>query len=618
MEASVPYEELEKGKEHNIPQHCMKEFLESLASKGPEEALQEFSQKDDDSSTSQQETNCILMDSTEVAGSLLELACPVPVHVQPLSEQQEQVSVQPQVITQPQIPSQFLTVEHQSMEYPTQVKLEEEQAQVNQLLSQHHTTAHIIQAGDLTEEQQQQIQAQLMAAVANGQQIQIQTVDAMSLSSPSSSQPLSCSQVDSTDQTVVLQPAKKFKVEQPITVSYSIPGQQLATVLTFPQGQQPNYLSLKPDLVTVDCAQLYNTTGTITSPTGETWTIPVYTAPTQQTGFTHVAIQQDAYGTPASVHITANDEHNNKTVSGGSVTTPVSSVSIPTGGGASGQEEVVQTVTNTLFSTQLLNGSIHIPITVTGATGGCPSGTQTLQIWEPQAGPPKQLPQEHQTQCVSDSTALPASLKSEMGLIMWRRWAEKKNTEMEKEQRNRLAPIGSYVISSHVTEEMLWECKQLGAHSPSTLLNTLMYFNTKHFNLKTVDQHLKVAFTKVLRYTKKNPSNPKDKVTSIRYLKGLTQHQVGQKVTDDTYIEQLEQPENPLRCPIKLYDFYLLKCPQSDKSRNDAFYLTPESVVAPNSPIWYSTQPVMPQQLEIMLSRILVVHEIQEIFTSKA
>lgn len=36
-----------------------------------------------------------------------------------------------------------------------------------------------------------------------------------------------------------------------------------------------------------------------------------------------------------------------------------------------------------------------------------------------------------------------------------------------------------YVIPSHVTEEMLWECKQLGAHSPATLLTTLMYFNTK-------------------------------------------------------------------------------------------------------------------------------------------
>lgn len=30
-------------------------------------------------------------------------------------------------------------------------------------------------------------------------------------------------------------------------------------------------------------------------------------------------------------------------------------------------------------------------------------------------------------------------------------------------------------------------------------------------------------------------------------------------VTDDMYSEQLEDPENPLRCPIKLYDFYLFK-----------------------------------------------------------
>ncbi len=40
-------------------------------------------------------------------------------------------------------------------------------------------------------------------------------------------------------------------------------------------------------------------------------------------------------------------------------------------------------------------------------------------------------------------------------------------------------PLPGYVIPSHVTEEMLWECKQLGAHSPSTLLTTLMFFNTK-------------------------------------------------------------------------------------------------------------------------------------------
>ncbi|KAI5101530.1 glutamine-rich protein 1, partial [Silurus meridionalis] len=726
MEGSVSFEELVKVKARSIPQHRMKEFLESLASKRPE-ALQEFGQHDDHSST-QQETNCIYMDSAEVADSLLELACPVrralvslnlkatmerhilnnvlpkrlklqnltskmlktesysvrhlqnkdhpyclfSVQVQTLSQQPKQGSVEPQVVTQHQISSQIA------------------------FLSQQHT-AHIIQAGDLTEEQQQQIQAQLLAAVANGQQIQIQAVGAVSLSSPSSSQSQSSSHVNTTNQTGILQPTKKVKVEQPITVSYSIPGQQLATLLTIPQGQQQNYFSLKPDLVTVECAQLYNTTGTITSPTGETWTIPVYTAPTQQTGFTHIAIQQDTYCTP-------NDEHNNKLTSEGPAT-----ITIPSVGGANGQEEV----TNALFPTQLLNGNIQIPITVTGATALCPSGTQTLHIWDPQAGQLVQMPQvirrmgmsksESLTQSAPDSTSLPVSLNSEMGLEIWRQWAEKKNSEMEKEQRNRLAPIGrrkplrfhedllctsiaelslglslmtqeakglegetlgadilyyiflciqkymldnervdnifcdqyyqrfqeslhkildswkpasihplSYVIPSHVNEEMLWECKQLGAHSPATLLFTLMFFNTKYFHLKTVAQHLKVAFTKVLRHTKKNPSNPKDKVTSIRYLKGLAQHQAGQKVTDDMYAEQSEQLDNPLRCPIKLYDFYLFKCPQSDKGHNDVFYLTPEPVVAPDSPIWYSTQPVLQQRLEMMLSRILCMREIQE------
>ena len=37
-------------------------------------------------------------------------------------------------------------------------------------------------------------------------------------------------------------------------------------------------------------------------------------------------------------------------------------------------------------------------------------------------------------------------------------------------------------------EEHLWESKQLGAHSPQVLLNTLVYFNTKYFQLKTVSE----------------------------------------------------------------------------------------------------------------------------------
>ncbi|KAM6414057.1 transcriptional regulator QRICH1 isoform 2-T3 [Rhynochetos jubatus] len=730
LENTISFEEYIRVKARTIPQHRMKEFLDSLASKGPE-ALQEFQQTATTTMVYQQGGNCIYTDSTEVAGSLLELACPVTTSVQQQTppeqqiqvQQPQQVQVQVQVQQSPQqVSAQQLSPQlavHQASEQPIQVQVQIQgqgqqpasqtiqsqslqspspsQLQAAQIQVQHVQTAQQIQAAEIQEEhiQHQQIQAQLVAgqAITGGQQIQIQTVGALS---PPPSQQGSPREGERRISTAsVLQPVKKRKVDMPITVSYAISGQPVATVLAIPQGQQQSYVSLRPDLLTVDSAHLYSATGTITSPTGETWTIPVYSAQPrgdlQQQNITHIAIPQEAYN---AVHVS------------GSPTT-LATVKL-------------EDDKDKMF----MNGNIHIPVAVQAVAGTYQNTAQTVHIWDPQQQQQQPTPQEQgqqqqqlQVTCsaqtvqvaevepqpqTSPELLLPNSLKPEEGLEVWKSWAQTKNAELEKEAQNRLAPIGrrqllrfqedlissavaelnyglclmtrearngdgepydpdvlyyiflciqkylfengrvddifsdlyyirftewlhevlkdvqprvsplGYVLSSHVTEEMLWECKQLGAHSPSTLLTTLMFFNTKYFLLKTVDQHMKLAFSKVLRQTKKNPSNPKDKSTSIRYLTAPGVHQTGQKVTDDMYAEQTENPENPLRCPIKLYDFYLFKCPQSVKGRNDTFYLTPEPVVAPNSPIWYSIQPISREQMEQMLTRILVIREIQE------
>uniref|UniRef100_A0A3Q2NU54 Glutamine rich 1 n=1 Tax=Fundulus heteroclitus TaxID=8078 RepID=A0A3Q2NU54_FUNHE len=729
MDGTSSYEELVRQKARSIPQHRMKEFLESLASKGPD-ALQEFSQQSGDTTTTtttmvyQQDANCIYTDSTEVAGSLLELACPVNdlgsfflyvmlVQVQVQQQQQQQIQ------------------ESTSQQHSVQQNAEQ---QIVQVWISDFVKYNIVSSSPVSYVQIQvfiisfapavfQLQAQLVAAVAGGQQIQIQTVGALS---PTQQQ-------DGTDRRVmgttvatsqaagVLQPAKKRKVDMPITVSYALPGQQVATVLAIPQGQgqQQSYVSLRPDLLTVDSSHLYSATGTITSPTGETWTIPVYSAPAGSGGreqVTHIAIPQEAYGTvqvAGTNTTTMTTMPTQVTVESDKLKSPITSST-----GMGNQEEVVHTLAaNTLFPAQLMNGNIHIPVAVQSYS----NATQSI-IWDPQQqvlhtqGLPGQDGQQLQVtgqtvvaevdgqgqqQVQVQELLLPITLKPEEGLDVWRLWAQGKNAELDKSDQNKLAPIGrrqalrfqedlvscavaelcmglslmttearglegesyegdvlyyiflciqkylfdngrvddifsdqyytrfvqslhqildpwrpsvhplGYVIPSHVTEEMLWECKQLGAHSPSTLLTTLMFFNTKYFHLKTVEQHLKLAFSKVLRHTRKSPNNPKDKSTSIRYLKSAERF-IGQKVTDDMYSEQLEDPENPLRCPIKLYDFYLFKCPQSAKGRNDTYYLTPEPVVAPNSPIWYSTQPIPREHLEQMLARILVVREIQE------
>uniref|UniRef100_A0A8C7WVI5 Glutamine rich 1 n=1 Tax=Oryzias sinensis TaxID=183150 RepID=A0A8C7WVI5_9TELE len=482
MDSTGSYEELMRQKARSIPQHRMKEFLESLASKGPD-ALQEFSQQSGDTTTTtstmvyHQETNCIYTDSTEVAGSLLELACPVQVQVQPQQQQQIQESASQQQSVQQNTEQQIVQVQIQGQQQGQML------GQVLQVPSSSHqqlqgvTTAQLIQPGELTEEQHQQLQAQLVAAVAGGQQIQIQTVGALS---PTQQQ-------DGTERRVmgttiaapqgagVLQPAKKRKVDMPITVSYALPGQQVATVLAIPQGQgqQQSYVSLRPDLLTVDSSHLYSATGTITSPTGETWTIPVYSAPAGSGGreqVTHIAIPQEAYGTvqvagantttmttmPTQVTI-ENDKLKNVT-SQSQTAQAVSSIT--SSGGMGNQEEVVHTLSaNTLFPAQLMNGNIHIPVAVQGYS----NTTQSL-IWDPQQqvlhtqGLSGQEAQQLQViaqgqtvvaevdgqgqQVHVQELLLPATLKPEEGLDVWRLWAQRKNAELDKSDKNKLAPIG--------------------------------------------------------------------------------------------------------------------------------------------------------------------------------
>lgn len=71
-------------------------------------------------------------------------------------------------------------------------------------------------------------------------------------------------------------------------------------------------------------------------------------------------------------------------------------------------------------------------------------------------------------------------------------------------------------IFSRVEEDYLWRIKQLGSHSPVALLNTLFYFNTKYFGLKTVEQHLRLSFGTVFRQWKKNPLTMESKAC-LRY-----------------------------------------------------------------------------------------------------
>ena len=76
--------------------------------------------------------------------------------------------------------------------------------------------------------------------------------------------------------------------------------------------------------------------------------------------------------------------------------------------------------------------------------------------------------------------------------------------------------LGYYV--TRIEEEHLWEAKQLGAHSPQVLLNTLVYFDTKYFMLRTVEDHQKLSFTHIMKHWKKPPGQKEgQKSVILRY-----------------------------------------------------------------------------------------------------
>ncbi|XP_065202335.1 zinc finger MYM-type protein 4 [Planococcus citri] len=172
-------------------------------------------------------------------------------------------------------------------------------------------------------------------------------------------------------------------------------------------------------------------------------------------------------------------------------------------------------------------------------------------------------------------------------------------------------------IVTRVEEEHLWESKQLGAHSPHVLLATLMFFNTKYFNLATLEEHMQLSFSHIMKHWKRNPNTPVGKPGSpaanrnvvLRFYPPQAALDAPNSRKKKVY-EQHENEVNPLRCPVKLYEFYLSKCPESVKQRNDVFYLQPERSCVPDSPVWYSTMPLQKDLLMKMLHRVRMVKEV--------
>ena len=101
-------------------------------------------------------------------------------------------------------------------------------------------------------------------------------------------------------------------------------------------------------------------------------------------------------------------------------------------------------------------------------------------------------------------------------------------------------------IVSRIEEEILWESKQLGSYSPFILLNTILYFNTKHFFLDKPESHLQLSFTNVKKHSKRNIGPNGEEFGKTLFLRYYPDFQGVEQVI----YEQGENFDNPIRCPV--------------------------------------------------------------------
>ncbi|XP_039994097.1 zinc finger MYM-type protein 4 isoform X2 [Xiphias gladius] len=174
------------------------------------------------------------------------------------------------------------------------------------------------------------------------------------------------------------------------------------------------------------------------------------------------------------------------------------------------------------------------------------------------------------------------------------------------------------LVSSRVEESYLWDCKQLGAYSPIVLLNTLLFFCTKNFHFTTLGQHQSLSFVNFTGRSKH--CSRAGKVHYLQYQRSSsatpsredTERSRKRQAENEGDMEMLENVTNPLHCPVRLYEFYLSRCPESVKKRTDLFYLQPEQNVHTHSSHWYTAQPLEGTTLQSMLTRILAVREVHQ------
>uniref|UniRef100_A0A8C7L834 Zinc finger MYM-type containing 3 n=1 Tax=Oncorhynchus kisutch TaxID=8019 RepID=A0A8C7L834_ONCKI len=220
-----------------------------------------------------------------------------------------------------------------------------------------------------------------------------------------------------------------------------------------------------------------------------------------------------------------------------------------------------------------------------------------------QKGPKRQAMPEMTLHDPLDSQPLGAGLNSSLGVKAWRAWSQSKHSDLFDGSPMK-KPLDLLLSSPEELNHGLSQFVQDIVHprGPCYKPDSIFYLCLGIQQYLLENNRMVNIFTDQLYVTFAQELN---KIVN----KWLPSNEVGlgkRKRDEPSELEQQENRMNPLRCPVKFFEFYLSKC------SCNAFYLQPEGTCMAESSRWYSDVPMDKGRLGIMLNRILAVKDVYD------
>ena len=146
-------------------------------------------------------------------------------------------------------------------------------------------------------------------------------------------------------------------------------------------------------------------------------------------------------------------------------------------------------------------------------------------------------------------------------------------------------------VITDVEEDMLWEKKVMGSHSPVTLQNSVFFYCGLYFCLRGGSEH------RDLKYSQFQVKEVQDPVESARMVKCVVHQEHSSKNhqgllhqvhLDNKIVTHYADESLGERCFVKLFEQYILKIPDAAKEK-DLFYCKPKKTPSEDGAWYYST-----------------------------